>query len=312
MASSLATATLAASSEAWSHPSSGRGSTSGSGSRTKALNRSPLEPSSTYIPTRFRGHEGPRYWPNANNGCRYWRFGGKSHIRLPLSPECVAVPSISRDPSFGVRLLKQDVPTLCPVIERNPWHLFPLKNQQVGNNRDSPIRDERIDSSRRQPQMNEPELGDSVPMVSSLLTAMPAASNEVWSHPSSCRGGTGSWTKVLTSSPLAPSSTYIPTRFRCHEGPRYWPNANNGGRNWHFGGKLHIGPPGHRGMSLFPPFRATRGSESGRLGWGNQAPVPSSSGTLGISSRSRIRGSATTATPRFTLRGLPPRERGYK
>ena len=190
--------------------------------------------------------------------------------------------------------------------------LFPLKNQQVGNNRDSPIRDERIASSRRQPQMNEPELGDSVPMVSSLLTAMPAASNEVWSHPSSCRGGTGSWTKVLTGSPLAPSSTYIPTRFRCHEGPRYWPNANNGGRNWHFGGKLHIGPPGHRGMSLFPPFRATRGSESGRLGWGNRAPATSSSGTLGFSSRSRTRGSATTATPRIVLRGPPPRERNHQ
>ena len=214
MASSLLTAMHAASSEVWSHPSSGRGGTGGSGSWTKALTGSPLALPSTYIPTRFRCPEGPRYWPNANNGCRYWRFGGKSHIRLPLSPECGAVPSISRDPSFGVRLLKQDVPTLCPVIERNPWHLFPLKNQQVGNNRDSPIRAERTASSPKQLQMNEPELGDRVPMASSLPTAMLAASSEVWRCPPSCRGGIGgigSRTRPLSGSHPMRSSLSLPT-----------------------------------------------------------------------------------------------------
>ena len=57
-------------------------------------------------------------------------------------------------------------PSPCHVIERDAWHLFPLKNQKDGSNRDSPIRAERTASSRTQPQMNEPELGDSVPMAS--------------------------------------------------------------------------------------------------------------------------------------------------
>ena len=288
MASSLLTAMHAASSEVWSHPSSGRGGTGGSGSWTKALTGSPLALPSTYIPTRFRCHKGPRYWPNANNGCRYWRFGGKSHIRLPLSPECGAVPSISRDPSFGVRLLKQDVPTLCPVIERNPWHLFPLKNQQVGNNRDSPIRAERTASSRKQLQMNEPELGDRVPMASSLLTAMPAASNEAWSHPASCRGrigGSGSRTKALTSSPLALPSTYIPTRFRCTKILAIAQMPITTTAIGISAANCILDCLCRRSVGPFRAFRGILRSEFGCSSKMYRPSVPSSSGTLGISSR---------------------------
>ena len=126
-------------------------------------------------------------------------------------------------------------------------------------------------------------------MASSLAMATLAASSEASSHPSSGRGstgGSGSWTKALNRSPLEPSTTYIPTRFRCIEDLRYWPNANSGDRYWRGGGgELHIRLPGRRSRRLFPAFRATHDSESGRLGWGNQAPVPLSSGTLGISSR---------------------------
>ena len=163
--------------------------------------------------------------------------------------------------------------------------------------------------------MNEPELGDGVPMASSLLTAMPAASSEGWSHPSSGRGGTGasgSEPKAFTGSPLAPSSTYIRTRFRCYEDPRYWANANNGDRYLRFGGKSHIRLPGRGSWSLFPAFRATHGWESRRWGKMYRASVTSSSGALGCSSRARIRGSAITKTPRLTLRGQPPCERGYR
>ena len=146
MASSLLTAMHAASSEVWSHPSSGRGGTGGSGSWTKALTGSPLALPSTYIPTRFRCPEGPRYWPNANNGCRYWRFGGKSHIRLPLSPECGAVPSISRDPSFEIRLLKQGEPSLCHVIDRDARRRPSLNYQKLGERRMRALDSRREDS----------------------------------------------------------------------------------------------------------------------------------------------------------------------
>ena len=200
-------------------------------------------------------------------------------------------------------------------MERGAWHLFPLKNQKDGNNRDSPIRAERIASSRPQPQMNEPELGDSVPMASSLLTAMPAASSEVWSHPSCGRGGTGGSGSRRRPLPVPLSRHLLRTSrlgCRCHAGPRYWTKANNGDRYWRFGGKSHIRLPGRRGMSLSPAFRATHGWESRRWGKMYRASVTSSSGTLGIPSHSRIRKSATTATPRFALRGPPPRDRNHK
>ena len=221
-------------------------------------------------------HEDPRYCTNANNDDCYWHFSGKLHIRLPLSPKCGAVPSISRDPAFGIRLLKQGEPSPCHVIEWGAWPLFPLKNQRVGNNRRPSICYERTAASRTQPQLNKPALGDSVPMASSLPTATLAASSEVWRRPPSCRGGTGasgSGTKAFTGSPPMRSSPSLPTWLPCNEDPPYCTNANNGERYWHFGGKLHIGLPSRRSMGLFPAFRATHGSESGRLGWGNQAPV---------------------------------------
>ena len=229
--------------------------------------------SSPSIPTWLACHEVLPYWTNSNNSDRYWNLSGKLHIGLPRSPQDGAVPSIPSYPWFGVWSLGLGEPSPCHVIERDAWHLCPLKNQQVGNNRDSPIRDERIDSSRRQPQMNERELGDRVPMASSLLTAMPAASSEVWSHPSSGRGGTGgsgSWTKALTGSPLAPSSTYIPTRFRCHEGPRYWPNPRIS-RDPSFGVRLlQQGEPGlwhvieRCAWHLFPLKNQRVGNNRGR------------------------------------------------
>ena len=83
VASSLATAMLAASSGVWSHTSSGRGGTGGTGSRTKALSGSPPMRSSPSLPTWLPCNAVPPYWSNANNGDRYWHFGGKLHIRLP-------------------------------------------------------------------------------------------------------------------------------------------------------------------------------------------------------------------------------------
>ena len=115
----------------------------GRGSGMKAPTGSP--PCDLLRASRFgcRCHEGHPYWTNASNGDRYWCFSGKLHIRLPLSPKCGAVPSISRDPWFGVRLLKQGEPSLCHVIERDAWDLLTLKNQRVGNNRGRSIRAER-------------------------------------------------------------------------------------------------------------------------------------------------------------------------
>ena len=84
------------------------------------------------------------------------------------------------------------------------------------------------------------------------------------------------------------SSPSLPTWLPCNEVPPYWSNANNGDRYWHFGGKSHIRLPGRRSTRLFPASRATHGSESGRLGWGNQSPVTSSCGLLDFPSHSSI------------------------
>ena len=206
-------------------------------------------------------------------------------------------------------------PSPCHVIERDAWHLFPLKNQRVGNNRDSPLRAERTTSSRTQPHMNEPELGDSVPIASSPPPATLATSGEVWRRPSNCRrgtGGTGSGSKPLSGSHPMRSSPSLPTWLACHADPRYWTNANSGDRNWHFGGKLHIRLPGRRSRSLFPAFRATHGSGFRRWGKMYRLSGTSSSGTLGCFSHSRIRGSATTVGSRFAPRGQPPCERSYR
>ena len=98
----------------------------------------------------------------------------------------------------------------------------------------------------------------------------------------------GSGMKALSGSPPMRSSPSLPTWLPCNEDPPYCTNANNGDRYWHFGGKLHIRLPGRRSGSLFPASRATHGSESGRLGWGNQAPATSSCGIRGFPSHSSI------------------------
>ena len=269
MASALPTAMPAVSNQVWRRQSHSRGGTGGSGSGPKALSGSPPMRSSPSLPTWLACHEDPRYWTNANNGDRYWRFSGKSHIRLPGRRSRSRFPAFRATRGSKSGRLGWGEPSPCHVIERDAWHLFPLKNQKVGNNRDSPIRAERTASSRPQPQMNEPELGDSVPMASSLPTAMPAASSEVWSHPSCGRGGTGASGSRRRPLPV-PLSRHLLRTSRlgcwCHAGPRYWIKANNGDRYLRFGGKLHIRLPGRRSRSLFPALRATRGSESGRLG----------------------------------------------
>ena len=67
-----------------------------------------------------------------------------------------------------------------------------------------------------------------------------------------------------------------------------------------------------RSVGLLRPFRETLDSESGRSSKGSRASVTSSSGLPSFSSRSRIRGSATTAGPRFAPRGQSPCERGFR
>ena len=128
-------------------------------------------------------------------------------------------------------------------------------------------------------------------MASSPPTATLATSGEVWRRPSNCRrgtGGTGSGSNALSGSPPMRSSPSLPTWLPCNEDPRYWTKANNGDRNWRFGGKLHISLPGRRSRSLFPADRATHGSESGRPGLGNQSHVTSSRGILGFPFHSSI------------------------
>ena len=78
-----------------------------------------------------------------------------------------------------MRSLEQGEPSPCHVIERDVWHLFPLKNQRVGNNRRPSIRAEKAARLRMWLQVNKLGLGDNVPMPSNLPTAMLAASSEV-------------------------------------------------------------------------------------------------------------------------------------
>ena len=126
--------------------------------------------------------------------------------------------------------------------------------------------------------MNKLWSGSYGSMASALPMATLAASNQVWRRQSNSiggTGGTGSGPKALSGSPPMRSSLSLPTWLPCHEVLPYWTKANNGDRYWRFGGKLHIGLPRRRSRNLFPAFRASHDSGSGRSGKASRAPVTS-------------------------------------
>ena len=114
--------------------------------------------------------------------------------------------------------------------------------------------------------MNEPELGDTVPMVSSLPTAMLAASSKVWRRQSNTIGGTGG-KRIRAKGTL---------RFASDAVFSVPPDLVVGATKVVVIGQMPItrsaigvltancilGCLGHRSMGLFPALRVTPGSNS--------------------------------------------------